>query len=272
MKEDLERAEYSPHTVRIYTGIAHRFAAEQAESIERVDRAALRHWASRVCKNPAAKGQVRKHFAAVRFLFAKTLGKPELVSFLIAPRRRSALPVVLSRSEVARLLEAVRSPKFRVLFAVLYGSGLRISEACELVSADIDAEQGVIRVRGGKGRVAREALLGVRLLRLLREYWRWERPVGPHLFQSRRLTPVHHGVARRALRQAAERAGLAKQVTPHVLRHTFATHLLEAGADLRVVQALLGHASVRSTARYVRVCPALARAVESPLDVLDVRL
>ncbi len=164
------------------------------------------------------------------------------------------------------------SALFRVLFALLYATGLRISEACALQTTDIEAARAVIRVRRGKGGADREVLLSPRLLRLLRDYWSWERPTGPFVFGSRRNGPLHHQVARCALRRAAAHAGLRRKVTPHLLRHTFATHLLEDGADIRDVQLLLGHASIRSTARYTHVARTLGARVASPLDTLLVPL
>lgn len=272
MKEDLERAEYSPHTVRAYLSCVRAFLVTVHRPASDIGRAEVRGWASRLSANPGTNGQVRKHHAAVRFLFVRTLGKPELVSFLIAPRRRFRLPDVLTRDEVARLLGAVRRPKFRVLFALLYATGLRISEACALQTTDIQAARAVIRVRRGKGGADREVLLSPRLLKLLRDYWSWERPTGPFVFESRRKGPLHHQVARCALRSAAVHAGLRRSVTPHLLRHSFATHLLEDGADIRDVQLLLGHCSIRSTAGYTHVARTLGARIASPLDTLPVRL
>ena len=161
----------------------------------------------------------------------------------------------------------LKLPKFRVLFSTIYATGLRISEACALETGDIDAAKGMVLVRHGKGDKERAVMLSPRLLAILRAYWRQERPPAPYLFVGRTGRPLHVRVARKALRLAAASAGLGR-VTPHVLRHSFATHLLESGTDLRVIQVLLGHESIDTTTRYVRVSRTLLRNTQSPLDRL----
>jgi site-specific recombinase XerD len=178
------------------------------------------------------------------------------------------MPVVLSPNEVRRLLGALREPKYRVFFALLYATGLRVLEATQLETRDIDAQRGLIHVRHAKGRDERFVMLGARLLELLRGYWRFERPPQPWLFATARGTPLNADVARNALRLAAAEARLEKRVTPHVLRHSFATHLLESGTDLRVIQVLLGHRSIRTTARYAHVSSSLIAVTRSPFDTL----
>ena len=170
------------------------------------------------------------------------------------------------------VLRALREPKYRVFFSLIYATGLRLWEASQLETRDIDAERGVICVRHGKGRQERLVTLGARLLGILRAYWKFTRPPAPWLFATSRGTPVSPEVARNALKRAAAEAGLAKRVTPHVLRHCFATHSLEAGTDLRVVQVLLGHRSIRTTARYAHVSTEVISAAGSPLDRLCVFL
>jgi site-specific recombinase XerD len=151
---------------------------------------------------------------------------------------------------------------------MIYATGLRMSEACRLETQDIDAARGVVHVRHGKGGRGRMVMLRPRLLATLREHWRAERPQSPWLFASQWGGPINPNTARKALRRAAESAGLTKRVTPHVLRHSFATHLLEQGTDLRVIQVLLGHSSIATTTRYVRVSAALIAATASPHDLL----
>ncbi len=189
------------------------------------------------------------------------------MAFLSCPKRPQRLPTVISAEQVHQLLEALKLPKFRVLFTTIYATGLRISEGCALETRDIDAARRVIHVRQGKGNKDRLVMLSPRLLMILRAYWRKERPQAPYLFTGRTGRPLNHEVARDALRLAAARAGLDK-VTPHTLRHSFATHLLDSGTDLRVIQVLLGHESIDTTTRYVRVSLPTLTKTQSPLDQL----
>ncbi|MCA9599424.1 MAG: tyrosine-type recombinase/integrase, partial [Myxococcales bacterium] len=197
------------------------------------------------------------------------LGKPALVSFLSWPKDPVRLPVVLSAGEVSRLLDALATPRFAVFFTTVYAAGLRLGEACRLETRDIDAQRGVIHVRGGKGGKERLVMLSPQLLALLRAYWKRERPAAPWLFASRTGTHLAPEVARKALKRAAQQAKLdKKKVTPHVLRHSFATHLLESGTDLRVIQVLLGHSSIKSTTRYAAVSAKTITRTRSPLERL----
>jgi site-specific recombinase XerD len=191
-----------------------------------------------------------------------------VVSFLSWPKERARLPEVLSPEEVSRLLDSFDTFKYRTLFRTIYATGLRISEACQLTTGDIDASRGVIRVRDGKGGKERLVTLSDELLRTLRAYWRVARPPAPYLFATASGRPLGAKTARAALRRAAESAGISKRVTPHTLRHSFATHLLERGTDLRVIQVLLGHSSLRTTTRYTRVSAKLIAQAPSPLDLL----
>jgi site-specific recombinase XerD len=178
---------------------------------------------------------------------------------------------LLSAIEVERLLAALDSARFRVFFTVVYATGLRLGEACRLETRDIDAARGVIHVRQGKGGKDRLVMLSARLYAILRAYWAHERPPAPWLFASRTTgRHLNADVARKAIKLAAARAGLEKKITPHVLRHCFATHLLEGGTDLRVIQVLLGHDSIRTTTRYAQVSTALISSTSSPLERLKV--
>jgi site-specific recombinase XerD len=215
---------------------------------------------------------VTTQLAALAFLYRKTLGRPELVSFLSYPKRSHPLPTILSLEEVGALLRALREPLYQAIAMVLYGAGLRISEALALEVTDVDGARGVIRVRHGKGNKARDAKLSPSLYAWLRAYWARERPALPYLFASRKTgKPPIMATVRHALAHAAKQAWVNKHVTPHVLRHSFATHLLEQGTDVRVVSALLGHTSLLSTARYGRVTETLVRETPSPLDLLPRR-
>jgi site-specific recombinase XerD len=209
---------------------------------------------------------------ALLFLYRKTLGNPELVSFISLPRRRSPLPDVLSQKEVHGLLNAIRDRRYQAIAMVMYGAGLRVAEAIVLEVRDIDGARGVIRVRCGKGGKAREAKLSPVLYQWLRDYWSREQPQAPYLFASKvtgKLPKI--ATVRNAIIRAAKDAWIKKRVTPHVLRHSFATHLLEEGTDVHVVSALLGHACLKTTARYARVTRKLVRQTPSPLDLLPQR-
>jgi site-specific recombinase XerD len=212
--------------------------------------------------------RLRQHFAALRFLYSKTLARPAETAFLSWPQDTDKLPVVLSEEQVHRLLDALEKPRFRVFFTTMYAAGLRISETCRIQTGDIDAARGVIHVRKAKGGKERLVMLSPRLLVILRAYWKLTRPPAPWLFTGRTGRPIAAEVARNALARAAAAIKLDKKVTPHVLRHSFATHLLEAGTDLRVIQVLLGHGSIRVTTRYTRVSAGMIAKTKSPLERL----
>jgi len=212
---------------------------------------------------------LKMYVASLKFLYSHTLRRPEIVAWIPWPKVKKTLPVVLSGTEVKTVLEAIESPKIRALFTTAYGAGLRIREACSLRIDDIDSRRGVIRIRDGKRGRDRYVMLGQRLLDVLRRYYARERPEGPWLFPGKTPDiPVSPGGARRILRQAVRECGLKKKATPHTLRHCFATHLLEAGTDIRTVQVLLGHASLKSTAIYTHVQRQLISGTPSPLDII----
>jgi site-specific recombinase XerD len=186
------------------------------------------------------------------------------------PKVPRPLPEILTGSEVERVLSCITSIKYRTVAAVSYGAGLRLDEALRLRPGDIDATRGVILVREGKGRKARQIMLGQRLLSMLREYWRVTRPQGEWLFTAekdpaRRASPRS---VREALHKATRAARIRKRVTPHTLRHSFATHLLELGNELEAIQLLLGHSSMRTTLHYTRIRAEFLRRMKSPLDVV----
>ena len=215
-----------------------------------------------------APGSVCGYISALRFFYGVTLRRPNLVARLPYPKKPLLLPEVLSRAEVERLLAAVRVPKYRALFTTAYGAGLRISEACRLRTTDLDRQRMLIHVHGGKGAKDRLVMLSPRVLAGLEDYWRRARPPGPYLFPGcPRTQPIHRTSAFRVLRQAVAQCGFTKHVSPHSLRHAFATHLLEAGTDLRIIQRLLGHASIGTTARYTQVTALFTSQVRSPLDL-----
>lgn len=268
MDQDLVLAGRAERTRAIYIHAVQDFAAFRGQSPAFLDQEDVRRWVTHLSKRRLSAPRVRQHLAALKFLYAKTLGRPDVTSFLSWPRDARRIPVVLSAGEVRQVLRALHEPKYRVFFALIYATGLRLFEATRLETRDIDAERGLIHVRHAKGRDERFVMLGARLLELLRNYWRFARPPQPWLFATARGTPLSPNVARNALKQAAAEAQVEKRVTPHALRHSFATHLLEVGTDLRVIQVLLGHRSIRTTARYVHVSNELVAATRSPFDTL----
>jgi site-specific recombinase XerD len=205
---------------------------------------------------------------ALRFFYGVTLGHGEIPERIPYAREPRKLPVVLSADEVVRFREAVPSLKARAALTTAYAAGLRASEAVGLKVGDVDSGRMVIRVEHGKGGKDRYVMLSAQLLGILRTYWRLARP-RHWLFPGRDETkPIDVQVLRAACRSARAAAGLAKHVTVHTLRHSFATHLLEGGTDIRIIQVLLGHANLSSTARYTRVSTGLIRGTRSPLDRL----
>jgi integrase/recombinase XerD len=205
---------------------------------------------------------------ALRFFFTVTLDQADTVkplTFVAEPRK---IPVVLDPEEVARFLEAAPGPKYKAAFAAAYGAGLRVSEVASLKVSDIDSKRMLLRVEQGKGRKDRHAMLSPQLLELLRDWYRIARP-RLWLFPGRDpLQPLTTRQLNRAVHAAAHMAEITKRVTPHTLRHSFATHLLEQNIDIRVIQVLLGHAKLDTTALYTRVATNTIRAVMSPLDRL----
>lgn len=268
MIQDLELAGYAHVTKTTYLGSIQSLASYFWQPPDKLTSDDIRQWVRYLRGTRVGPQRMRQHFAALKFFYGKTLGQPDRVSFLSWPKDPDRLPTVLSADEVALLLIALESPRLKVFFTTMYATGLRISEACQLQTVDVDAARGVIVVRKGKGNKERLVTLSPRLLKILREYWKQEQPAAPWLFASRTGDHVSSSVAREGLKLAALKAGLDKKVTPHVLRHSFATHLLDAGTDLRVIQALLGHSSIASTTRYTRVSTGLIAKTKSPLDRL----
>ena len=266
MMQDLKLAGHALKTQKTYVECIGHFA-QFCWSPEQADQTQVRAWVEKLQKSQVGPQRLRQHFAALKFLYGKTLARPEQVAFLSWPKDPKRLPKVLTEEQVSKLLEALESPKYRVFFTTLYATGLRLREASHLETRDIDAARGVIHVRQGKGNRERLVMLSPRLLAILRAYWKQERPAEPYLFPTKAGKPLDPDFARRVLHKAAKAAGL-KKVTPHVLRHSFATHLLDSGAELRVIQVLLGHDSIKTTTRYARVSTALLAKTKSPLDRL----
>jgi integrase/recombinase XerD len=207
--------------------------------------------------------------AALRFFFTTTCNRPDMVRHLRIVRQPRKLPVVLMPEEVARLIEAAPGPKYKAALAVAYGAGLRVSEVSNLRVSDIDSKNMLLRVEEGKGKKDRNGMLSPRLLELLREWWLVGRPT-MWLFPGRDpLLPITTRQLHRVVCDTAHAVGIEKRVSPHTLRHSFATHLHEQGVDIRIIQVALGHAKLDTTARYAHVASKVLRAVVSPLDQLS---
>jgi len=272
MAQDLAFASYSQSTQKSYLRTVKAFAAHFGRPVADIGRSELREYVELLRGRGRSASWLKVQLGALVFLYARTLGRPTDVSFVVWPKQYSPLPPVLSQGEVDAFLQAVGHPVYLAIAMVLYGTGLRIDEALALEVKDIDGARGVLRVRHGKGNRAREVKLSPTLYQWLRNYWDKERPQLPYLFTSRRTgRPPTQDAVRSAFAAAAEQARITKPVRPHVLRHSFATHLLDAGTDVRVIQVLLGHRSLQTTMRYTRVSTAIVQKAPSPLDLLPSR-
>ena len=276
MLEDMAMRGLRSHTQHDYIRFVRGFAAflgrspdtAQAEDIRRFQ---VHHWESGV-QPPTINSSV----SALRFFFTVTLDRPDLSRRLVLARFPRKLPDVLSVEEVGQLLEAAPGAKYKAILGTAYGAGLRVSEVASLKIDDIDSTRMLIRVEQGKGRKDRNAMLSPQLVTLLRLWWKEGRRRGvmlPHgwLFPGRSpADPISTRQINRAIHEAAEAAGIRKRVSPHTLRHSFATHLLEQDVDIRVIQVLLGHSKLDTTALYARVATKTIRSVTSPLEHLAV--
>lgn len=269
MIEDLQLRRYAPATCEQYVACARSFVAYHMRPPTQLEERDVRRFLLHlVLERRVGAATQKMHIAGIKFLYEHTLGRPEVVASIPWPKVRQKLPDILSGTEVDRLLEALESTMYRAVVMTAYAVGLRVSEVCALEVGDIDAKRKVICVRHAKGGRDRYVPLPERVHFTLREYWKEVRPKGPHLFPGQKpRTCVSHTAVRKNLKAAAEKARIKKHVTPHVMRHSFATHLLELGTDIRVIQMLLGHRSIRTTLRYTRVTLRLVAGTTSPIDV-----
>lgn len=270
MQQDLEHGGYTAATIRHYLSCAQKFVDYfQGRSPLQLAQHEVRLFVEHLYARKLSHQSVRQYLAALKFLYGRTLGRPQVVAWIRFPRSKRRMPRVLSGSEVTRLLTAIESPTLRAMACVCYGAGLRIDEARRLEVRDVLSTRGLLHVRSGKGGHQRFAMLSPALLASLRQYWKTVRPSGPMLFPSPRTgNAFHPDTVRQAVHAAARAAGINKRVTPHVLRHSFATHLLEMGTELRIIQQLLGHSSIESSALYAQVTSTLVKRTTSPLDIL----
>ena len=274
MLEELERRNYSEATTRCYIRTVEDFSKRFKRSPDCLGPEHIREYQAELFKKrKLSPATVTQRLAALRFFYIKTLKKTWSIAETPYPKRAFHLPSILSREEVARLIDAALTPYHRTLLMTLYATGVRRAELTHLKVSDIDSKRMVIHVQGGKGRKDRDVMLSPKLLEVLREHWRGlPRKPSAWLFPGNRWhtgdTPIDTKVVWNACKEAAQRAGLQKSVHPHTLRHCFATHLLEDGADLRTIQILLGHNDLKETARYLHLSQRHLHAAASPLDSL----
>jgi integrase/recombinase XerD len=268
MIEDMKIRNMSPLTQAAYVRAVKNFSAFFGRSPDTLSFEDVRTYRLHLISRGLQPQTLNQIVCALRFFYTVTLRQPEAKAELPLARRADILPAVLAPEEVARFLNAVANLKHRAAFATIYAAGLRVSEVAALQVGDIDSARMVIHVRQGKGSKDRFVMLSEQLLAILRAYWRSERPAEwlfPGHDPRRPITPR---ALQYACRAAAEAAGLDKRVTVHTLRHCFATHLLERGVDIRVIQDLLGHRHITSTSRYARVAVDTIRQIQSPLEHL----
>jgi site-specific recombinase XerD len=271
MEADLKIGRYSESTQRIYVYYAQKYADYFGRSPAKMGADEVRQFLLHcVEEQKVSRNTLKQVRAALKFLYAVTLNRPIEVEWLPMPRQEKRLPVVLSGTEVFTILNAIKKPKYHAILTTVYAGGLRISEACRLHPTDIDSKRMVITVRG-KGDKERQTMLSGRLLCYLRAYWRFDRPKSECEWLFPGFTTAGHASPKTVggvFRDVINDVGITKKVTPHSLRHAFATHLIENGTDVTVVQALLGHNSIVTTQIYTHVSVTQIASTPSPLDIL----
>jgi site-specific recombinase XerD len=268
MIEDMTIRKLAAKTQHDYLQRVKDFAVFLGRSPDTAKAEDVRRFRLHLASSGAGTPKINATVSALRFLFNVTLDRTELarhLSFVYEPRK---IPIVLSPEEVARFLEAAPGVKYKAALSVAYGAGLRVSEVVSLKVSDIDSKRMMLRVEQGKGRKDRHAMLSHVLLELLRDWYRIARPPAWLFPGQNPVNPMTTRQLTRACHAAADMAEITKRVTPHTLRHSFATHLLEQNVDIRVIQVLLGHAKLDTTALYTRVASNTIREVMSPLDRL----
>jgi site-specific recombinase XerD len=270
MIEDMQLRNLTLETQRNYVHHVAGFATYFGRSPEELDIEAVRQYQLYLLNERKLSAEtINQYISSVKFLYLNTLEMPWTDEYFPRVKRPSKLPVVLSQEEILQFFDNIPSLKYRAALMTCYGAGLRVSEVVALKVSAIDSQRMLLRVEQGKGGKDRYAMLSPRLLQVLRRYYKAARPT-EYLFPSwranRHLCPSS---LQMACREAAALAGLRKRVTVHTLRHSFATHLLENGTDIRIIQVLLGHSRIETTARYVRVGPSVVAATVSPLDNVD---
>jgi site-specific recombinase XerD len=275
MLEELERRHYSESTTRIYLDTVEDFARFFSRPPDQLGPEEIREYTAHLFRvRRLADNTVGQRVAALRFFYTRALKRPWSIEETPYPKRRMSLPVILSQDEVARLIESAATPFHHTILMTLYGTGVRRAELAHLKVADIDSPRMVIHIRSGKGRKDRDVMLSSNLLGELRQHYRrLPRKPAEWLFPGGRWHtadgPISTKVVWHACHEAAQRAGIEKKLHPHTLRHCFATHLLESGADLRTIQLLLGHRDLKETTVYLHVSRRHLTTVASPLDALS---
>lgn len=271
MAQDLKLKNLAAETGEAYLRCCCDFVRYHMRSPRELGETAIKQYLAHLQLRGASPEKIKMHVAGVKFLYAVTLDRPKVAERIPWPKVPHKQPDILSGTEVAKLLEAVPSLVAAMVLTTAYGAGLRISEACRLRAEDIDGKRKLIHVRLGKGRKDRHVMLSERLLDGLRKYWVKVKPEGWLFPGMKRGQPLSEAAVRKALKRATIAVKLQKRVTTHGLRHAFATHLLETGTDIRIIQVLLGHASIRSTARYTHVSAKHIGSTKSPLDLLGTK-
>ncbi len=271
MIEDMTLRNFAPRTQEAYIRAVKRFTTFFGRSPDQADTEAVRRFQLHLAGSGMTICNINRTMTGLGFFFRVTLRRPELAAQIQFAREPKKLPLVLSPQEVSRLLEAAPGLKAKAALSVAYGAGLRASEVVSLKISDIDSANMVIRVEQGKGRKDRFVMLSPDLLMLLRQWWKAARPQGWLFPGQNPVNPLTTRQLSRLCRMAAEAAGIGKKVTLHTLRHSFATHLLERKIDIRLIQALLGHKKLDTTAHYTRVATGTIAEVMSPLDHLERR-
>jgi integrase/recombinase XerD len=269
MIEDMRVRNLSPNTQQLYIDRVAKFAQYFGKSPELLGPEDIRTYqVYLINQKRASSSMLQQTVCALRFLYRNTLGKEWTLQYIPFPKQEKKLPVVLSQDEISRFFESLPNLKHRAFLMTAYATGLRVSEVASLRVADIDSQRMMIRIEQGKGWKDRYVMLSPNLLEVLRAYWKVARPKD-WLFPGRPpIRPITRECIHQVCVKAAAVAGLTKRVSVRALRHAFATHLLESGANIRVIQILLGHRSLRTTARYTHVSAATICSTCSPLDLL----
>src|SRR5215831_4727085 len=274
MLEELQRRNYSSETIRAYLFAVKDFATYFGKRPDLLRQEHLRQYQLHLLnERKLSVDTIVGRIAALRFFFIKVLRRRYREIDLVYPKRAERLPVILSEEEVARLIESASTSYHRVILMTLYGTGLRREELCRLKVTDIDSQRMVVHVRQGKGNKDRDITLSPRLLEVLRAYWKWRKPktyLFPSPYRSRTERPIDSKTVWYAVREAARRAGIQKKVYPHLLRHSWATHLLERGTDLKTIQMLLGHFDLEATTIYLHLSRQHLQAVNNPIETLPI--